>query len=517
MRKNIDVIAVLVLVAPFLFVIATAPYILNRNEVWQLHAATRMVAGLGYTTYWNIPEDLSRIHTDYLIAWPPGYSIVTAGLMKIGLSAYAAAKVLKMVLIVVAALIWRRLGRNFLNNSGISNVLFLVYICAAAAFISFSLTDLFCWAGMGVLTLSMLAYAGDRAVGRVITAGIVLGAMILMRYHSLFLVPVAAVWCLWASSKMTLKNRLARVLVLVLIPLMVHLGIAMTNIRAEGHLSTITAKVVKPGFQWEWLRDLPSVLLLEGLFLKSLSAKLGEGPTADSVIAIFGWASMLGMLLIIRKMLAEHYERRRDLVIWLSLASVGLVLFLGFLSISRYGDARWAPITEERYYWILGALIVLLVLASSDDLIMARIQPKWIRVGSGAALAAGLLAITGYSINRYERYSNEALLRQNLIGAVEEISKVESANNTVVFSDQFLRLLLFDGKFPVYKNTDGQLPPRTRFSGFTTLIWVTDDPASFEWSSFETMRSRSLGPKIYLFWQTFSPGAFFEQIVSPRA
>jgi hypothetical protein len=516
MQKRGEFYAILLLVAPFLFVIATAPYIPNRNEAWQLHAASRLASGLGYTTYWNIPEDLSHIHTDFLIAWPAGYSIITAGLMKLGLSAYAAAKAFKIVLIVAAALIWHQLGFRFLSLS-LSRALFIAYICAAAVFISFSLTDLFCWAGMGLLTLLMMAYADSRAVRHLIMAGIVLGAMILMRYHSLFLVPVAAVWCFWVSSKMSVKGRLVRAMAIVAIPLLVHLVIATTNITAEGHVSTITAKVIKPGFQWEWLRDLPSVTVLEGIFVRSLLARLSAGVHAgfpDLVIAILGWASFFGMLLIVRRMLAEHSNRRRDLAIWLSLASVGLVLFLGLLSISRYGDARWAPITEERYYWILGALIVLVVLVSIEDRMMTRIQPKWTRLGIGAALAAGLLAITGYSINRYERYSNEALLRQNLVRTVEEISKAESANNTVVFSDEFLRLLLLDDKFPVYKNEDGQLPPGTGFSHRTTLIWVTNDPASFEWRSSKSMHSRSVGTKVYLFWQTFSPGTFSEQIMT---
>jgi hypothetical protein len=519
MQKRSEFYLILFLVAPFLFVIATAPYIPNRNEVWQLHAAARMAAGLGYTTYWNVPEDLSRIHSDFMIAWPAGYSIITAGLMKLGLSAYTAAKALKIFLIVAGVLVWWPLGRRFLSGS-LTRTLFVVYICAAAVFISYSLTDLFCWAGMGILTFSMLAYADDRAVRHLIMAGIVIGAMILMRYHSLFLVPVAAAWCFWVSSNMTVKGRLVRAMAVVAIPLLVHLVIATTNISAEGHVSTITAKVVKPGFQWEWLRDLPGVALLGGLFLESLLARLSESALAglrDLVLTILGWASFFGMLLIVRRMLAEHSNRRPDLAIWLSLASVGLVLFLGLLSISRYGDARWAPITEERYYWILGALIVLVVLVSIEDLMMARIQPKWTRLGIGAALAAGLLAITGYSINRYERYSNESLLRRNLISTVQEISRVERANNTVVFSDAFVRLLLLDGKFPVYKNADGQLPPGTRFSSSTTLIWVTDDPASFDWRSSNSMHSRPVGTKVYLFWQTFFPGSFSEQIMSAEA
>ena len=516
MQKNIEVSAILFLLAPFLFVIATAPYIPNRNEVWQLHAAARMAAGLGYTTYWNIPQDLSRIHTDFLIAWPAGYSIITAGLMKLGLSAYVAAKAFKIALIVAAALVWHQLGRSVLSSS-FSRALFIVYVCGAAVFISFSLTDLFCWVGMGLLTLLMLAYAGNRAVRYLIMAGIVLGAMILMRYHSLFLVPVAAVWCFWVSSKMTVKDRLVRVMALVAIPLLVYLATALTNIRAEGYVSTITAKVVKTGFQWEWLRDLPSILILEGLFLRSFLGRLSEGAfagVAGLVMTILGWASLLGMLLIVRRVLSEDWNKRRDLVIWLVMASVGLVLFLGALSISRYGDAPWAPITEERYYWILGALIVLVVLISIDNSIMARLQPQWRRLGIGAAFAAGLLATTGYSINRYERYSSEALLRRNLLSTVDEISKIERANNTVVFSDDFVRLLLLDGKFPVYKNADGRLPPGASFSDSTTLIWVTDDPASFEWSSSESMRSRLLGPKVYLFWQTFSPGGFSEEMMS---
>jgi hypothetical protein len=253
-------------------------------------------------------------------------------------------------------------------------------------------------------------------------------------------------------------------------------------------------------------------------------ARLTEGALArvgDLVLAIAGWASFFGMLLIVRRMLAEH-SNTRALAIWLSFASVGLVLFLGFLSISRYGDAHWAPITEERYYWILGPLIVLLVLVSIEDLVMARIQPKWTRLGIGAALAVGLLAITAYSINRYERYSNEARLRQNLVSTVEEISKAESSSNTVVFSDEFLRLLLLDDKFPVYKNEDGQLPPGTGFSHRTTLIWVTNDPASFEWRFSKSMHYRSIATvyrsitTVYLFWQTFCPGTFSDQMDNPQ-
>jgi hypothetical protein len=513
MQKKIDVSAILFLMVPFLFVIATAPYVPNRNETWQLHAAARMAQGLGYTTYWNIPQDLSRIHTDFLIAWPAGYSIITAGLMKLGLSTYAAAKAFKITLILAAVLIWHQLGLRFLSVN-LSRALFIAYICAAAAFISFSLTDLFCWAGMGVLTLLMLTYADSRAVRHLIMSGLVLGAMILMRYHSLFLVPVAALWCFWLPSE-TVKGRLLRGMAIAAIPILVHLAVAMTNIRAEGHVSTITAKVVNPGFQWEWLRDLPSIVLLEALFLRSLLGRIAEGAfagLAGSATTILGWASLFAMLLIVRRFLCEHWNKRRHLVVWLIMTSVALVMFLAALSISRYGDAPWAPITEERYYWIVGALIVLVILISAEDSIMASLQPKWRQLGIGAALAAGLLAITGYSINRYQRYSTEARLRQDLVSIVQEISNIERANSTIVFSDEFVRLLLLDGEFPVYKNADGQLPPGTHFSNFTTLIWVTDDPASFEWASSETMHSRSLGPKIYLFWQTFSPGTFSAQI-----
>jgi len=147
---------------------------------------------------------------------------------------------------------------------------------------------------------------------------------------------------------------------------------------------------------------------------------------------------------------------------------------------------------------------------------MGRVGLKWERIAIGSVLAIGLIAISGYAIYRYKRHSNDALVHQIMIQKLEGVSKTERADHIVVFSDEFVRGLLLHGNFPVYKNSDGQLPSHCRFSHRTTLVWVLQDPENFAWRSSASMRSDSIGTKISLFWKTFLPGSFSAQIGNPE-
>src|SRR5262249_52490940 len=89
---------------------------------------------------------------------------------------------------------------------------------------------------------------------------------------------------------------------------------------------------------------------------------------------------------------------------------------------------------------------------------------------------------------------------------------LESADRMVLFSDQFVEGLLLRGNFPIYRNSDGQLPSNCRFSRRTTLVWVLKDPEDFAWRWSASMRSDATETKARLFWKTFLPGTFSAQI-----
>jgi hypothetical protein len=277
--------------------------------------------------------------------------------------------------------------------------------------------------------------------------------------------------------------------------------------------------VVQPGFQWIWLRDLPRVLLLDGFFFHTVIARLAPDISWQAEMeGLVGWGALVGVVMILKKNLTDHDTNHRHLAQWLSLCSIALVLFLGFLSVTRYSEAEWAPVTEERYYWLLSPLLLLLVLLSMEDFAMRRVPLKWQRIGVGSILAIGLIVISGWSMHVYQRQSNNAVVQQSLINKLEAISQAERADRLVVFSDDpyVVADLLLRGNFPVYRNSEGQLPWNSRFSRRTTLVWVLKNPENFALGSSAGMRSGSMATKARLFWKTFLPGSFYPQIAKAQ-
>lgn len=458
----------LLLVSPFLLMTALTPYLPGTDEGWQLHAASRLATGSGYSTYWSLPANLSAPTAEFLVAWPPGYSLVIAFLMKLGLPLFAAVKAFKIGCIVAAIWAWQWTARGLLVGA-LEQALFLAYTGSAAVFYSFSPTDLFCWCLMGLLTELVLRFPRRDYAGDWLRAGLLLTGMVAMRYHSLFLLPAVGLWCMRGIAQAP-KKTLLRLAAVLGFPLFTYGLIAWLNLLHAGRLSTMTGAVRQVGFPLRWLAEWPRVALLDGLFFQKVLDKtlFFLGPASKTAL---GWGA--GWVMLAATILALSRLRTRGESVtawgrWFLLCFLVVSLCLGALSAARYADAAWVPILEYRYYWVVSPLLLLLWLSAWGNRPAER---AW-RSGAKPILLVALIGISGYSL--YRREMQQTAMRR-IEDVADQIAGLVAADRdvpTLVLSDESASALLLELDLPVYAHSSGVLPRRSWFSEKTRIIWV---------------------------------------------
>lgn len=186
------------------FVRILAPVEMNWDEAVQLESAHRLVQGLGLTsTYFPPPFDPVEISSNLLETpdpqlvtwWPPGYSLLVAGLLSVGLPLASALKVLFGATTLLGWLGWAILGSHFLarplklRSAKMPVNLLLAVLLPIFYTPAWSGTDLFLWAAVPFVVLLLFRAEVGRSfkVTSLVGAGLVFGVLAPIRYSSIFL------------------------------------------------------------------------------------------------------------------------------------------------------------------------------------------------------------------------------------------------------------------------------------------------------------------------------------------
>ena len=175
-----------------------APFEVGKDQSSQLEAAQNLVQGRGLTTTNDVPPASFDITVDpqprYLTWWPPGFSIILAAFLELGLSLLLSLKLIYAATTLLGWIGWGIILSQFVKEPlSIGGRQFPTHVVIAAlAPIFFTLgwdgTDIFLWAGIPFVFLALVKQSERQASYlTAAVAGLLFGALYAVRYSSLFL------------------------------------------------------------------------------------------------------------------------------------------------------------------------------------------------------------------------------------------------------------------------------------------------------------------------------------------
>ncbi len=187
---------------------------LDYDLTLQMEAAQNLLAGKGLSIYWPTETDLAKPATLLTLThFPAGYSLCAAGLISIGFSLGAVAKLSGAAGTLLGWWRWGRLADIFFKEGLLRSwtARWSCYIIAIATPLLFTPswhgTDILLWAAVPWVLHWIVRASDDSVVEKNWhdgLAGVVCGVCVLMRYASMFLV-VYAGFLILVQSKAHLK------------------------------------------------------------------------------------------------------------------------------------------------------------------------------------------------------------------------------------------------------------------------------------------------------------------------
>lgn len=338
-----------ILMSAFLLTAARiiAPFEVKNDQGTQLEVAQRLVQGQGLTTNNRIPSDSYDIATIpppiYLTDWPPGFSVLVAAFLYLGLPLLAALKIIYAVVTLIGWIAWGGIASHFLARPVFSKGFSWIHLIVVALLpILFTPwwggTDIFLWAGIPLTFMGVFGFGRNQpSLLSIALAGLLFGLLCAMRYSSFFL-GLAAILILFQVSYPHIKTFLKRFAVFTFATLAVMLPVGVHLLRHAQPSNTTEvetlASAAEPSPLWEHLR-----YFLDGLPVTS-NLVVGH-PILERIIYSlhinwltfsFGIVSLTVILslpfLLARSEAATALKTRDDMALGFSFIPFSLVVFL---------------------------------------------------------------------------------------------------------------------------------------------------------------------------------------------
>lgn len=445
-----DVVKI-VLVAAILVVAArlAAPFEIGKDQALQLQAAHRLVDGEGLTTIYfspPSPDITERPSPATLTWWPPGFSLLMAGLLATGLPLEIALRLVYAVVTLLGWLAWALLAARFLaapidaGRRGLFAGLLLAPFLPIFTTPNWQGTDLFLWASLPAILLLLLPSAPARVSLRAAAvAGLLFGALVALRYASLFLALAAFGIVLFANGRQWVAALKQYAVFLVAAgifigPLAVFLTMASpdrtpvpeivspeTTTSAPGDEEAARPSPAPPAAQPTATKPRRSRPVKVISYLRAVSVVVVGSPLlikASNVVdslalnAAVGMTSLLVVfatpLVLLRYRRSEAFDDRADEAVALSLFPVALVVFLATVAIVT--DTNFIGVT--RYYEPL----VLCIPLVAYDVIARRHAAAPIRAGATALLAIFALFVFVFPVAQGALLRRHGTLVETVLG-----------------------------------------------------------------------------------------------------
>jgi hypothetical protein len=232
-----------------------APFEVGKDQALQLQAAQRLLEGQGLTTHYfggPHPLDVSRARdAAYLTWWPPSFSLFMALLLSVGLPLFVALKTVYGLTTLLGWVGWGIVIARFMSRPiRIGSRRYHVPLLVAPLLPIFTTpswkgTDIFLWAGIPYIILSLLASAKRRSPYVLVSAaGFLFGLLVSIRYASAF-VGLVALLILFQVNHPSYKSLLKLACVFVLSSL-VFIGPTVLYIQAFSRTHSPVPDLINP-------------------------------------------------------------------------------------------------------------------------------------------------------------------------------------------------------------------------------------------------------------------------------
>ena len=371
------------------------------DQAIQLEAAERFTRGLGLTsTYFGShPLDLVKPTTAENLTWfPPGFSLLIAGLTSLGLSLLASLRILYVSLTLagwcgwalIAEKLWRQEAKH--RERVAAGVLLLAVLAPIFLTPPWTGTDIFLWAALPCLVFWLVGSEQGRPYLRAGASGLLVGGLYSVRYGAGFLL-VAGVMLI---TQATLPDVRAAVRRLAIFTAAGSVGIVLTMVYLARVSNQEIPGYVQPVSHFSdfarevdlMITSLPaaSTGLIGSPLLFKVTEKIQWRPLTYGISIICLVALLLMPVITLRRLGQPGTKPPDNVATSLALLPLGLVLFLttmsilaplegqSLLGITRYytpvslcGVLVWALFTRRRtdgrYLQLAGRAVLVVFVA----------------------------------------------------------------------------------------------------------------------------------------------------------
>ena len=473
---------------PFFYVLFSNGYVSCTDETYQLQAAYRLANGQGNTCFRSPPLDLSIIKYDYLVHWPPGYSLAIASLMKLGISLDAVTKLFKALTIILGIILWLKLSNEFITNTNL-RVIFLTFICITFTHLSFSPTDLFLLAVFPFFSHLMLSVSinsrdylipSKKELSCLILSSVIVSILILMKYQSLVFIPIGILWLL-IQNKRKLTSAFIRIMFFCLPPSITYFTITYLNLRFGGSFTDFHSNsILDVTLNCEWwlnaMQGLLQALLAKPFFVDKiisfLIAKTGLNINQNFLIDIFSLSFALLLIYIFYKQRKKNLEIR-EITNWFLVCLFGMLAFLGFLTIFYRDNFTTIPLANTRYYSFLISLLIIIILSFFQSYLQnitnhRKFYLKIFTIIIVVLAEVGIIGYSNYKNSQYILFNREKEIIRKQIDFV--LSKYKDTPAMAVANNPYINMLLWEDYIHSYRKLDNE----GTFFGKPTLVFIID-------------------------------------------
>lgn len=388
-----------------------APFEVGKDQATQLEAAERLAAGKGLTTTSDVPPSTFDIiealpPPKHLTSWPPGFSLIIAALLSLGLSLAASLKILYVTVTLLGWIGWATLVSHFLSRPWCYRKRnYHLHIVIAALLPVFTTlpwggTDIFLWAGIPFIFFYLFRKGTkESSYVFVALAGLLLGSLFAIRYASIFMI-LAVPFILAQVNVPDFKAALKKFLVFFATALLLILPTAIfvkthsqsasalpvpayaTSIKTTSSLSVVNAHEILFGL------PMTANLIFGVPMSDQLIFKLGYTP----VIYVLGVVCLLILLalplILIKSSRRDGKRFQDDMALSLSFLPLALVAFL--ISVVLLTDTGF--MLNVRRYYMPVALCGILIFY---QIVTERETARVIKTAAGAIVLGYVIYLCG--------------------------------------------------------------------------------------------------------------------------
>jgi hypothetical protein len=359
--------------------------LINPDTVQLISAARHLFAGDGLLTsivYYESQLEFGRTPAP-LTVWPPGFAVLLAGGMKLGLDpAYGAFAMCLLSHLAVSFLLYaglRRLGVRAVIGL-IAALVWALHPGAWSMVLSAYTEPLFTALTLGsCFALLESERDRERSVRWLISAGLLAASAVLVRYSGVLWPMAVGAWALLAALRGRSWRPIGRALVFAAAPLAATTGLFVRNYLLSGLLS---------GGQFDYGGAVSLTDALRRTYWEAGSI-FGSLATVHPLV-LMAAVSMIGLAVVVL-LRRGTWKPREDMIVLGGVYVLGLGAFLLLNAMTAS-----AGFLDYRY-WLPGLPFLLCVLALAADAAAGRVsdaQPRWKWAQLGVLGAAGVIAVS---------------------------------------------------------------------------------------------------------------------------